>query len=397
MQTAKPLITAKEIEKYDSCILWIETLRAEHTKKNFKLHLSLFCRFANTNPDELLTLSNDQTKQKLLEYIVQLKKNAKQKAEKPKAGEISVNSLRTYLGGVQSFLVFHDKDINWKKLFRYLPDKVTSNLRAYTREEIKKLLEFADPRDRAIILIMASGGTRRGAFPAMKVGNMSLISEELKIGLLKVYPDSDKDRYVTLLTPECMDAIDQYLAWRKEKGEKITPASPLIRDKFDVFSKHRNEPRPLEEESIHAQVVRVSKKAGVYAEDLAPDHSFRYFFDTTLMNSDVNEQFKKLMMGHSIGLDDVYYKANTPQSRQKILAEYMKAVDSLTINDEFRLKKELADVKQELSKSAPKDLVADLMMQNKALMEKQTKTEKVVEFLQAWVRGEVVPDPNPEK
>ncbi len=335
---------ASQIESHSSCLLWLETLRTDNTRKNFKLHISLFCRFANTDPDLLLALTDDQIKQKLIEYIVHMKRNAKRKAEKPKAGEISVNSIRTYLGGVQSFLQFHEREFNWKKLFSYLPETVTCKLRAYTLEEIRRLLEFSDPRDRAIILIMASGGVRRGAFPFMKVSDVRKI-EDSAIGLLNVYPDSDKDHYVTLLTPECMDAINQYLEWRRQHGEKISGGSPLIRDKFDVFSKHRNEPKVLGEESIYAQVARVVKKAGVYAEDLAPDHSFRYFFNTTLMNSDVNHQFKALMMGHSIDLDDVYFKADTPQSRKKILAEYAKAVDFLTIYDEHRLKNDLSVAK----------------------------------------------------
>jgi hypothetical protein len=63
-------MTAKSMEKFDSCIVWLETLNTEHTKKNFKLHLSLFCRFCNVSPDELANWNNDQIKQKVLEYIV---------------------------------------------------------------------------------------------------------------------------------------------------------------------------------------------------------------------------------------------------------------------------------------------------------------------------------------
>jgi integrase len=393
-------LTAKGIESYNSCILWLDLIKTEHSRKNFTLHLSMFCRFTNTDPDEMLTWTNEQAQHKVLEYIVHLKKNAKQKAEKPKAGEISVNSLRTYLGGVQSFFVFHDKMINWKKLFKYLPEKVTSKLRAYTREEIKRLLEFADPRDRAIILIMASGGPRRGAFPTMKIGDVVTLCEEPKIGMLRVYPDSDKDHYVTLLTPECMDAIEKYKNWRKANGEALTDSSPLIRDKFDVGTKHRNEPKPLSEASIHAQVVRVSRKAGVYSEDLAPDHSFRYWFNTALMNSDVNQQFKELMMGHSIKLDDVYFKAETKASRQKILTEYLKAVEALTISEAYSQKKLVESLKGELANAAPKGLVADLTMTNKALMEKVAKMEEDNKRRDAmmanWIKGKVEPDPNPQ-
>lgn len=44
--------------------------------------------------------------------------------------------------------------------------------------------------------------------------------------------------------------------------------------------------------------------------------------------------FKELLMGHSVKLDNVYYDKNNEKSQQKILLEYMKAVDALTINNE---------------------------------------------------------------
>ncbi|MGC2572608.1 MAG: hypothetical protein WA364_13935 [Candidatus Nitrosopolaris sp.] len=41
----------------------------------------------------------------------------------------------------------------------------------------------------------------------------------------------------------------------------------------------------------------------------------------------------ELMMGHSVKLDDIYYDKDNEKSQQKILLEYMKAIDALTIND----------------------------------------------------------------
>ena len=34
-------------------------------------------------------------------------------------------------------------------------------------------------------------------------------------------------------------------------------------------------------------------------------HGYRKFFNTALMNSDVTHEFKEMMMGHSVKLDDV--------------------------------------------------------------------------------------------
>ena len=76
---------------------------------------------------------------------------------------------------------------------------------------------------------------------------------------------------------------------------------------------------------------------------------FRKYFNTQLVYADVNSKVKEMLMGHSLGLDDNYFKPG----ENKILQEYLKAVDYLTINEENRLRKELGCEKQkgdELSK-----------------------------------------------
>lgn len=370
------------MHKFNSCTVWLEML-SEVSAKNARLQLSLFCRFANTDPDTILSWTNDKLKQTVLEYIVYLKKNAKRKAEKGRRGEISVNSIRTYVQGVQSFLDFHDRALNWKKFYKYLPERMTTQLRAYTREEVKKMLDFADPRERVLVLIMSSGGVRRGAFETMKFGDIVPIGQ-YGIGLLKVYSSSDRSRYVTLLTPEAMDAVETYKKWRQEKGEKITADSPLVRDKFDVFSKRRNMPEPLKPTAVHKVILRLARTSGIVGEDLAPNHSFRYFFNTTLTNLDVSHDFKRVMMGHRSGLESIYYKADMPQSREKLLQEYLKAVDALTINEEFRLKREVATLKQELDSAPQKDQVA-------SLLRTQQEQQREIKMLKDWIAGKLKP------
>jgi hypothetical protein len=60
------------------------------------------------------------------------------------------------------------------------------------------------------------------------------------------------------------------------------------------------------------------RNAGLSFEELQPDHAARKFFDTMLVNSEVDGKFKELMMGHSVGLDEFYYDKNNEESRKKI-------------------------------------------------------------------------------
>ncbi|PWU82072.1 MAG: hypothetical protein DLM72_03700 [Candidatus Nitrosopolaris wilkensis] len=72
----------------------------------------------------------------------------------------------------------------WKKIAKFYLDDVTNCYRSYTKEEIAKLLSVADPRDRCIILLMASSGIRVGAIQTLKVKSIKRLDNG--IGLMTV-------------------------------------------------------------------------------------------------------------------------------------------------------------------------------------------------------------------
>jgi integrase len=381
-------VCSSHIENYKSCQIWLEGYNSPYTKKAYKFHLSLFCEHHNINPDSLIQLNPDQVKAMVLNYIVHLKKVAKQSSEKPRPGEISVNSIKTYLAGVQSFLEFNDIVLNWKKIARYYPEPVTNNLRAYTKEEIAKLLTIADIRDRCVILLMASTGMRVGAVKSLKLRHLTRLQsddDQSNIALLSVYHESKSDRYTALVTPECMVAIDEYIDYRKKQHEKITDESYIVRDKYATFSKNTNRPSPVAEQNINKQIKYLLRKAGLSYVQLQPDHSLRRFFNTCLMNSNVAYSFKELLMGHSVKLDDTYYDKDSETSRQKIIVEYMKAVDALTINEEYKLKKKIGEYEDKL-KDAPK--IGELESHLAAKIIEQDALKKQVEVLQLEKQNE---------
>ena len=164
-----------------------------------------------------------------------------------------------------------------------------------------------------------------------------------------VYSDT-KERYSTFTTPEAAKAIKVYLNYRERCGEKLTPKSPVFRDQFD-----RNDPasvhdvKPLKLRTVERLISRTIEKSGIRTvERITELHDekgkirknvrltagFRKFFDTQLIYARVEPRTKEMFMGHSIGLDDHYFKPG----ENYVLQEYLKAVDSLTINEENRLK-----------------------------------------------------------
>jgi integrase len=339
------------VSQYESCKLWVDSLRSKSTKTAYTIHLSLFCRFYNTNPNELVRLKSGELKDMVIKYVLELKKKSKNTAGKPKRGETSVNSIKKYTAGIKSFLDEHEISLPWKKIARLYPEEVTNDYRSYTRQEISKLLSMAELRDRCIILLMASSGIRVGAIPSLTIKSLKKLEEGL--GLLTVYGESKKSRYVTLVTPECMASIEEYLELRRKRGEKLTEKSYLIRDKYAIYSKRINSPINVKEPAINVQIRNLIREADLPFEELQPDHAARKFFNTALVNSKVDPKFKELIMGHDMKLDKFYYDENSDESRKEIMLEYVKAVDALTINDEFRLRKQIANYEDKL-KNAPK-------------------------------------------
>lgn len=115
--------------------------------------------------------------------------------------------------------------------------------RSHTYEEIGKMLEVADERMRAVILILASTGIRVGALPFIKLRN-------LKDNKLTVYERLGEE-YLTFTTPECQKAVNDYLDMRSRCGEILTGESLLIREQFDIRDQFQiRNPRQIKRDAI---------------------------------------------------------------------------------------------------------------------------------------------------
>jgi integrase len=101
---------------------------------------------------------------------------------------VQQSCIKHYLAWVKSFLEFNEIALPWKKIAKFYPGDVTNSYRSYMKDEIKKLLSIADPRDHCIILLMASSGIRVGAIQTLKV--MSIKRLDGDIGIVTVYPES---------------------------------------------------------------------------------------------------------------------------------------------------------------------------------------------------------------
>lgn len=157
--------------------------------------------------------------------------------------------------------------------------------RAYTHEQISKMLDVSDLGAKNIILLMASSGIRIGSLPDIRIRNLKEINNIYKV---TVYEGSNS-QYFTFCTPECSSYIDAYLNFKTKNGENLNQDSYTIRDQFDItdLEQIRNKSKGMSIIGIESLLNVILLKSGVRAinynrdrKEVARAHGFRKLFTT---------------------------------------------------------------------------------------------------------------------
>jgi integrase len=246
----------------------------------------------------------------------------------------------------------NDIFLNWKKISRILPEVRRYALdRVPTPEEIREILDASDIRGRPLTLVLVSSGIREGAMETLQVGDYTPIRNNGQIvaGRLVVYA-GQPEQYIALITYEACVSLDRYLEFRKKNNEIITNTSPLFRDTFDpivscddkekiVCSMTAHAIRQYYNRLLHSIGIRRDKKR----RHEFSVHGFRKYFKTRAEQSGMKHINVEILMGHSVGISDCYYRP----TETEIVQDYLKAVDALTISEEKQLRHEVERLKVE--------------------------------------------------
>ena len=71
--------------------------------------------------------------------------------------------------------------------------------RAYTREEIQKMLEYSDIRMKVAILVMLSSGVRVDGLVSIRLKDLDY-NEQYKLYKIRIYSDDLNESYFTFCT-----------------------------------------------------------------------------------------------------------------------------------------------------------------------------------------------------
>jgi len=280
--------------------------------------------------------------------------------EKIASGEKAAGTIVNYYRAFKLFCDMNDIHLNWKKISKGLPRaKKTSNDRAPTIDEIRKLIAYPDRRIKSIVFVMCSSGIRLGAWDYLKWKHVIPQYDnkgEILAAKLIVY-DGEPEQYYTFLTPEAYASLKDWMDFRASFGEVITGGSFLMRDLWQTTNTSygarwglATSPKRLESIAIKRllfralveQGVRTMLPHGVKRYEWKGSHGYRKFFKSRAEQV-MRPANVEMLMGHDFGISESYWRP----TESSVLEDYIKAVDLLTIEgDEKRLRKKIEDLKQ---------------------------------------------------
>jgi len=340
------------LKEQKSMMLFEATIKSKATLRTYQIHLRKLLEYSKIKDyDSLITLKPKQIQDLLEDYLLFLRK------------KLSGNSIPSIFSCYQSFFSYHVDGVNFKRIKRMFPAKeIQSGKEAYTTNQVRSLIDNTVSRKiKAIIHFMASSGVRVGALHELRLKHIEDMPNECKSVL--VYADTISE-YTTFITPECYQAIEDYLTYRKRKGELIT------KDSF-VFVKPNGQQHDDDDLSISLCRLSTSKldrkKSGV-RYTVSSSHGLRKRFNTILkMNKEINISIAEKLLGHSssVQLDNVYF---TP-SKEQLFNEYQKAIPDLLLDEKYKLKIKIEELESD---------------KDNRILELENKLESLSEFVKSF-------------
>jgi hypothetical protein len=401
-------------------LLFKSAVRSEKSLQTYKQNLWHFCDFIGMSTEEIVSKYRGSNGEEAMKLQQKVEDHVLLLQTKISNGEITATTGQTMIPPIKLLCEMNDIILNWRKINRLLPrsDRNASD-DAYTREQIKKMLQYSDLRAKIAILFMSSGGMRLGGFISLTDGTINPIyddkSNKMIAAHVTIYKGTDEE-YDTFVSPEAFRVYDEYRNLRIKFGEQITKNSPILLRRFDI-SHDGNIARidnsgPIALSTVAGIIRTVAYKAGVrevsenykgrYNIKIA--HGFRKFFSTTLSSIKTRDgrtaiDFikKEWLLGHALrtihSLEENYNRSD----RIKLLqSEYQKALKELTISDEERLQVEVKELRTDISNMKSVEIeLSEKDLEIQELKSKMVQMEKMMHTIGEKLEVTVIKSSSP--
>ena len=268
--------------------------------------MEAFCSIMKTDPHGMLKLSDKELTDLIDDFITDMERD-----------KFTPNYISSILKGVKSWLAYNNKSLTRKiRISDAGIPKTLKDERVPTQEELKRILQAGNPRERACCILMAHSGVRPETIgdyhgeDGLTVGDipeMVMENREVKFtripAIVSVRSEISKTgkAYITFIGDEGCSYLKAYLEERLRSGENITKDSPLI-----VASKSKLRTGFIRTINISDIVRMPIRRAGL---TMRP-YILRGFFDTQLLIAEskigLPRDYRVFWMAHSGTMEAKY-------------------------------------------------------------------------------------------
>jgi site-specific recombinase XerD len=267
-----------------------------------------FTLWTNTQPDQLVKACQDQDGDPKPKALSQTSRMLDDFVANLQAENLAPGTVSNHVKGVKA--LFRCNGLKLELPYSLSKRSVYED-RAPTPEELQKILDIADLRERVMITMLALSGFRIGTLSKLQYRH---VKRDLEKGTIPIHIHVEAEitkgkyhDYDTFLGQEAAEYLKAYLECRRKGSptgrkhpEIINDDSPLIRDG------QSNQVRPITTGRLHSVIHNLYVEAGLVISnpkgrryDLRA-HSIRKFYRTQMAALGVDRDYIEYMMGHTI-------------------------------------------------------------------------------------------------
>ena len=358
--------------------------------------LGAFCNDVHKTPQELIKLNDKALVDLISDYVMQKEKEGK-------AGSYIKNTIKA----VKSWLAFNSITLPRKIKVANSEDTPTlTEERIPTKEELKKIFNAGDSRERSACAIVAFSGVRIGVLgnydgtDGLKLKDI----EDLEIdgdrvvfkkipALIRVRKELSKSgkSYLTFLGSEGCSYLETYLLERIRSGETLTPESALI-----TASKLGYRVKPhITATNVGDTIRNAIRNAGF---EWRP-YVLRAYFDSRLLLAQderlMPRDYRSFFMGHVGDIEHRYTlnKGRLPDDMiESMRSAYEKSTKFLETDKKGLSEEELKQRFEEQQKSLDRQFREQMLLLvgfTKEEIEAQNLLQKTTEEIQQIVKDKL--------
>jgi integrase len=195
------------------------------------------------------------------------------------------------------------------------PTVISRTIPGVTIDDLKEIYGMCDVRERAFITILKDSGLSAMESLTVNVGTLEGFDKGEQYCHIVMFRGKEGVEYETFIGPNATDALRAYLNLRKQRGEQITPETPIFASDKKPYGK-------INLKTLKTMFSRISERTG----KTISTHRLRKFFETYMALTVRHPIVLKYWMGHKIrGGRDVearYIIPPTPEQKQLYVESY---------------------------------------------------------------------------